>query len=136
MGSSSSMVDSYYIHISLSTKHHHDKNAFTDTIEKMKEKGIYITVTDSSSTQKETCYNIKKANFVIYCNTQNYGACSTQALEYSYFSENNIVAYNVIVDPYENRLFSAQIQAYMNGSDAHEISSIEDIEKVIRQVIV
>ena len=135
MGSSSSIIDGYHIHISLSTKHNHNKSNFENIISKLQESGITITVTDSSLTLKETCNNIKNANIVIYCTTQNYGPCCTQAIEYSYLSENEKLTYNVIVDPYQNKLFSEHVQQYMDQK-AHEISSVEDIEKVIQEVII
>lgn len=134
MGSSSSIVDSYHIHISLSTKHDKDKNALNDIILNLIESGITVTTTDSSLRQKETCNNLKNANVVIYCSTLNYGTCSTQAIEYSYLSENDILTYNVIVDPYENKTFAKNIKRFIKG-DGYEISSIDEIHKIIKQIV-
>lgn len=134
MGSSTSVIGSYHIHISLSTKYNCDPNLITDLIASLNEKGIKVTVTDNSLSTKETCDILRNANLVVYCSTQNYGACSTQAIEYSYLSENNKLSYNVIIDEYENKLFSQYLKTFMDGNE-YEISSIQDIERVIQNMV-
>jgi hypothetical protein len=133
MGSSNSVIELQHIHISLSTKYVDDKNFIHNIITNLEDTGFIVTKTDASMTTNEICKNIKNANIVIYCSTQSYGSCSTQAIEYSYLSENEKRTYNVVIDPYENRLFMNHVQSMLDKK-AMEISSVNDITNIINEI--
>ena len=133
MGASSSILDHYHIHISVSSKYEDDTHIVSGIAEKLREIGITVSVTDPSKSAKETCNTIKESNLVIYCMTQSYAACATQAIEYSYLAENNKPVYNVIVDRYDNRLFADHMQYLLNGKGL-EASTIKDIPSIIHKI--
>ena len=132
MGASSSIVGNFHIHISLSTKFSDSDNMVKSIIEKLESQNIKITITDPNQSTQEICNTIKKCNLVIYCNTQAYGTCSTQAIEYSYLLENEKKLYELIIDPY-NGNFTQYIQGFLQG-EGWEMSSVDDIPRIIRSI--
>ena len=133
MGASNSVIGNQYIHISLSTKFIDDKNFIDNIIHNLENTGFIVTKTNPSLTTTETCENIRKANIVIYCSTQSYGSCPTQAIEYSYLSENEKRTYNVVIDPYENRIFMDHVQSILEKK-AMEIASVNDIPNILKDI--
>ena len=133
MGASSSIVGGFHIHISLSTKYIDEDRIISEIVSKLRNNGIRVTITDPDSTTKNICDTLKSANIVIYCNTQNYGTCSTQAIEYSYLSENDTLTYNVIIDRYKNSSYTNYMQGFLQGN-GWELSSVDDIPKIIQDI--
>ena len=133
MGASNSVIGNQYIHISLSTKFIDDKNFIDNIIRNLEDTGFIVTKTDPSLTTTQTCENIRKANIVIYCSTQSYGSCSTHAIEYSYLLENEKRTYNVVIDPYENRIFMDHVQSMLEKK-AMEIASVNDIPNILKDI--
>ena len=135
MGASSSIDKSFCIHISVSSHYVDEGHVIRDMISKLKEAGFRITTTNTTkeSSTKEICDAIRCADLVIYCNTQNYNTCSTQAIEYSYLSENKITCHHVIVDRYESRVFASHIQRFLNN-EGWELSSTQNIVSLVNTI--
>ena len=136
MGASSSVLaneDGYHIHISLSSKYVDDNQIIMGIVSKLRQTGFRVTITDPTFTTKEICETLKSANVVIYCTTQNYGVCGTQAMEFSYLAENDKISYNIIIDRYENRVFAKHIQGFLQGR-GWEMSSVEDIPLIVNDI--
>jgi protein-tyrosine-phosphatase len=132
MGASSSIVGNVHIHISLSTKFNDDGNMAKTIIEKLESQNVKITKTDPNQTTEQICNTIKKCDLVIYCSTQAYGTCSTQAIEYSYLMENDKKRYELIIDSYKGN-FTQYIQGFLQG-EGWEMSSLDDIPRIIRSI--
>lgn len=135
MGASSSIIGAspFHIHISLSSKYIDEDKLIPKIVNKLQESGIHVTVTNAHHTVKTICETLKQANMVIYCTTQNYGSCVTQATEYSYLSENDKPVYNMIIDRYSNHLFTEHVQELLNGK-GWEMSSVQDIPSIIENI--
>lgn len=134
MGASSSIAGVSHIHISLSTKFADNKKIIPQIVEKLEEKNIIVTITDSGRSTKEICSILKKADIIFYCSTQNYSTCAAQAIEYSYICENNTLTYNMIIDEYGNNTsYTKHIQSFLNN-DGWEISSIDDFQHVLKEM--
>jgi len=132
MGASSSIVGNFHIHISLSTKFNDDGNMAKTIIEKLESQNVKITKTDPNQTTEQICNTIKKCDLVIYCSTQSYGTCPTQAIEYSYLMENDKKRYELIIDSYKGN-FTQYIQGFLQG-EGWEMSSLDDIPRIIRSI--
>jgi hypothetical protein len=133
MGASSSINGSYRIHISRSTKFVDENDIMKQICEKLMAQGIHVTITDGSISTNEICQTIRDANIVIYCFTQNYGACSTQAIEYSYLTDNKKKKYNLTIDSYENGVFMKYAKELFEG-DTWTMSSVQDIPSIIQNI--
>ena len=139
MGASSSILaqngSEFHIHISLSTKYSDDNHIIQDVVSKLRQIGFRVTTTHSisSTSTKEICETLRASDVVIYCSTQNYGSCGSQAIEYSYLSENEKIVYNVIIDDYENHLFADRMQRLFEG-DGWELSSVDDISAIVKDI--
>ena len=139
MGASSSVLvqngSVFHIHISLSTKHLDNNHIIQDVVAKLRQIGFQVTTTDSisSTSTKEICETLRASDVVIYCSTQAYGSCVSQAIEYSYLSENDKIVYNVFMDDYENRTFADHMQRLFEG-DCWELSSVDDISAIVKDI--
>lgn len=137
MGASSSVVpeNGFHIHLSLSTKYLDKNHIIRDVVDKLRRIGFHVTTTNSisSTTTKEICETLRASDLVIYCSTQNYGLCASQAIEYSYLSENDKIAYNVIIDDFENRVFADHMQRLFEGN-GWELSSVHDISMIVKDI--
>jgi hypothetical protein len=132
MGATTSINSNFHIHISLSSKFIDKDNMVGTIIEKLESQNIKITKTDPNQNTQEICSTIKRCNLVIYCSTQAYGTCATQAIEYSYLMENEKKLYELIIDPYKGN-FTQYIQGFLQG-DGWEMSSVDDIPRIIRSI--